>query len=345
MLGTLWFMSIEPRVAVVSHESSISHVSPRGHPESAARMYAVEAALEDPALSGRLTLVSARAATVDELALAHEPRHIERVHSAVESGMGQLDADTFLSPGSWNAAIHAAGAGLTAIETLEANQQLEGAFVAVRPPGHHATADTSMGFCLFNSIAISAAHLADRGERVLIVDWDVHHGNGTQAIFWNDPRVSFVSLHEANNYPYSGRIHERGGVDAQGSTTNFAMPSRATGDVYRKAVDEVIEGQAATFEPTWILVSAGFDAHYRDPISQMDLTAGDYASLTRRLRALAPGPARTVLFLEGGYDQEGLRRSVLSTVATLAGIEVEAEQESSGGPGAAVVEEVAAAVG
>lgn len=332
---------VSTRVVVVTHESSALHQNPPGHPESTARLGAVEAALTDPALSGRLEHTSARSATDSDLARVHNRSHIDQIREAIESGASHFDADTFLSADSWSAAMHAAGAGLTAIAHLDNNPDLEGAFVAARPPGHHATADTAMGFCLFNNVAVAASHLADRGERVLVVDWDVHHGNGTQDIFWNDPRICFVSLHEAAIYPFSGRIHERGGPDALGATANLAMPSGATGDVYREAISSVVEVMAETFEPTWVLVSAGFDAHHMDPLSDMGLTSGDYRDLTRQLRALAPGTSRTVAFLEGGYSLEGLRRSVLSTVASLANVEIEEESPSSGGPGLDTVREAA----
>ena len=333
-----------PAVVVVTHESSGRHITPDGHPESVARIKSVEDALNDERLSGSLSRHTARQATDAELAAVHRRDHIDQIRTAVETGIRQVDPDTFTSAGSWDAARHAAGAGLTGVELLDANPDLEGAFVAARPPGHHATADTAMGFCLFNNVAVTATHLANRGERVLIVDWDVHHGNGTQAIFWNDPRVSFVSLHEADNYPHSGRLHERGGPDAVGTTTNLAMPSGATGDVYRDAIDRVIEPLAADLEPTWLLISAGFDAHHLDPLSNMGMTAGDYASFTNKLRAFAPSTARTMLFLEGGYSLDGLRQSVTSSVAALANIDIEEEAPSSGGPGTAVVEGAAEVV-
>lgn len=328
------------RVVVVTHASSAGHVTPNGHPECVARMDAVHAALVDPCLAGAVERIEARAAKDSELACAHDLAHVEQMRDHIEAGNSRLDPDTYTSIGSWSAATHAAGAGLTAISHLESNPHLQGAFVAARPPGHHATAAVAMGFCLLNNVAVAAAHLAERGERVLIVDWDVHHGNGTQAIFWNDPRVSFVSLHEANNYPFSGRLHERGGHDALGATTNLALPSHATGDVYRAALDHVVEPIAESLEPTWVLVSAGFDAHHRDPLSDMALTAGDFGSFTRRLRRLAPATARTILFLEGGYDLEGLRRSITSSVAGLADLEIDEEVPSSDGPGMTEVAEV-----
>jgi len=175
-----------------------------------------------------------------------------------------------------------------------------------------------MGFCLLNNIAVTAAHLADRGERVLIVDWDAHHGNGTQDIFYNDGRVSYVSLHQWPLYPGTGRLEERGAGDGEGATLNLPMPPGADGDAYRAAIDEVLVPLAAAFAPTWLLLSAGFDGHRADPLTDLNLSAGDYADLTGRVAALVP-PGRRIAFLEGGYDLHALATSAGASVAALAG--------------------------
>jgi acetoin utilization deacetylase AcuC-like enzyme len=234
----------------------------------------------------------------------------------------------------------AAGAGLAAVEALDRGDGAA-AFVVERPPGHHATRTRGQGFCLFNNVAVTAAALADRGERVLVVDWDVHHGNGTQDIFWDDPRVMYVSTHEWPAYPGTGRADETGGPRAPGLTLNFPLPAGATGDVAVAALTRVVEPAADAFEPTWVLVSAGFDAHERDPLADLAWSAGDYAELTRLVASFAPAPGRLVAFLEGGYDLDALRHSVMATVAAMAGAPSDAGVPTTGGPGRDAVDRVA----
>jgi acetoin utilization deacetylase AcuC-like enzyme len=193
-----------------------------------------------------------------------------------------------------------------------------------------------MGFCLLNNVAVTAAHLRDRGERVLIVDWDAHHGNGTQDIFYDDPSVLYVSMHEWPLYPGTGRLDDVGAGAGVGANVNFPLPAGATGDVYLDALDTVVAPVAEQFAPTWVLLSAGFDAHRSDPLTGLGLAAGDYADLTARVRALAPA-GRCVVFLEGGYDLEALRDSTAATVSTLVGAPVRPEPATANGPGRTVV--------
>jgi acetoin utilization deacetylase AcuC-like enzyme len=226
-----------------------------------------------------------------------------------------------------------AGAGLQAIDVLQ--ERGDGlAFVATRPPGHHALADRSMGFCLLNNVAVSAAALVAAGERVLIVDWDVHHGNGTQDLFWNDPAVLYVSTHQSPFYPGTGAADEVGGSGARGLTVNIPLPSGATGDVVRLALDDVAAPVIDAFGPTWVLISAGFDAHRADPLADLALSSGDFADLARTVSGYAPRPGRVAVFLEGGYELNALRSCVAATLGSLTGTSgMTNESPTSGGSG------------
>ena len=325
-----------------------------GHPERPARIDAVMAGVADLALElgDDLELVAPEPADLAALARVHSAAYLTRLEQFCRSGGGHLDPDTFAHPDSWPAALLSAGAGLQAIDLLR--RRNEGvAFVATRPPGHHALADRAMGFCLLNNVAVAAAALAASGERVLVVDWDVHHGNGTQAIFWDDPSVLYVSTHQYPFYPGTGAAAEVGGSGAPGLTVNVPVPAGATGDVLRRALDEVAAPVIQGFGPTWVLVSAGFDAHRSDPLAELALSSGDFAVLARSVAAYAPAPGRLVLFLEGGYDLAALSSSVRATLGALAGAPEsgrpgsgvpgsgEPERPTSGGPGS---EFVAAAV-
>jgi acetoin utilization deacetylase AcuC-like enzyme len=313
----------------------LAHEAGRGHPERPARLQAV---LEGLALGdGRDALVplEPRAATRDELTRVHDAGYVERLEAFCAAGGGHLDADTGAGEASWDAAVYAAGAGLAAVAALEAGRG-DAAFCAVRPPGHHALATRAMGFCLLNNVAVTAAALRDRGERVLVLDWDAHHGNGTQDIFFEDPAVLYVSLHEWPLYPGTGRLDDTGVGAGAGATVNIPLPAGATGDVYLRACDDVIAPIAARFDPTWVLISAGYDAHRADPLTGVGLSAGDFADLTARIGTLAPA-RRVVVFLEGGYDLEALRDSVAATTSTLLGRPVRPEPATSGGPGGVAV--------
>ncbi len=309
------------------------HKTDSWHPERAARLSAVSAALDHDEIRDVVSTFAARQASVDDLARAHDRQYLDALRQFVEAGGGSLDPDTSTSRGSWETARWAAGAGLAAIDQL-ASIEANAAFVGIRPPGHHATATQAMGFCLVNNVAVVAAGLADRGERVAILDWDVHHGNGTQDIFWNDPRVLYASMHEHPAFPGTGRADEVGGPDALGSTVNVPLPPYATGDAALAAIEEIIAPAITEFEPAWLLISAGFDAHRADPLANLEWTAGDYAALAGQARQLTAPTGRTIVLLEGGYDSNALSASVTATVAALAGVEEHrTEQQSSGGPG------------
>jgi acetoin utilization deacetylase AcuC-like enzyme len=312
-----------------------AHVAGGHHPERPERLHAVLTGLENGAEPGAIVRLEPRQASADEMARVHDASYLERLEAFCAAGGGKLDADTGASRASWDAARYAAGAGLAAVEALD-NGEASAAFCAVRPPGHHAVREHAMGFCLVNNVAVTAAQLRDRGERVLVVDWDAHHGNGTQGIFWDDPDVLYVSLHEWPLYPGTGALGEVGSHAAPGATVNFPLPPGATGDVYLDALDTVVEPLVERFSPTWVLISAGFDAHRADPLTDMGLAAGDYADLTARIQAWA-APGRLIVFLEGGYDLEALRDSTAATVSTLVGAPHRIEAATAHGPGRAVV--------
>ena len=272
-----------------------------------------------------------------DLERVHPAWYLDRLDDLAAAGGGWIDADTATSPCSASAAALAAGAGLTAVRRSSA-VKAHAAFCAVRPPGHHATPTDSMGFCLVSNIAVVAATLAAAGERVWVFDFDAHHGNGTQAVFYDDPRVLFVSTHQWPLYPGTGRRTETGAGDGTGTTVNVPLPPATTGDVYLRAFDEVIAPIVDRFAPTWLLISAGFDAHRADPLTDLGLSAGDFAAFTARAVQHVPA-GRTVAMLEGGYDLDALTASTASVLGVLAGIEgASAERSTSGGPGGDAVD-------
>jgi acetoin utilization deacetylase AcuC-like enzyme len=301
---------------LVTHDTSLDHVTPRGHPERVDRVIAAVDGLRSVAAP----IIDLAAPKVDRdlLELVHDREYIDEVHAFCLDGGGALDPDTHVVPGSWDAALHSAGGGPAAVDAL-VRSRADTAFVAMRPPGHHAEHARAMGFCLFNNVAITAAYLRGFGERVAIVDWDVHHGNGTQHTFYRDPDVLYLSLHEFPFYPGTGWVTETGAGPGTGFTVNVAVPSATANTSYLAAFARIILPIVSTYAPDWLLISAGFDAHRRDPLGGLMLESEDYRTMAASLAAIVP-PRRTIAFLEGGYDLDAVATSArLAVEGTLGG--------------------------
>jgi acetoin utilization deacetylase AcuC-like enzyme len=312
------------------------------HPEQQGRIFSVMDGVRDLELEDEVVYVPAAPAGHEDLARVHTDAYLDELRRFCLRGGGDIDPDTYARSDSFGAARNAAGAGLAAIDWLV--DRGEGvAFVPVRPPGHHALPDRAMGFCLLNNVAIAAASLTARGQKVLIVDWDVHHGNGTQDIFWNDAGVLYVSTHQWPLYPGTGRADEVGGPDAVGLTVNVPLPGGATGDVVRQALEQVALPTIERFAPDWVLVSCGFDAHRDDPLGGLSLSSGDFAQLAQLVSTFAPRPGRLAFFLEGGYDAAALRASVTATLGTVLDVPVHTEAPTFGGPGVDAIRQAGSA--
>ena len=290
-----------------------------GHPERPERLRAIEQALEDERFQSLAREQAPRAA--DEIvALAHPMEYVEAIRRASPAnGLVRLDADTSMSPGSLEAGLRAVGGVTLAVDEVM-NRKAANAFVAMRPPGHHTETARPMGFCLFNNAAIAVRYAQKRYEieRAAIVDFDVHHGNGSQDIFWADKTVMYCSTHEMPLYPGTGAISERGEHD---TIVNAPLSAGDGGDVFREAFETLILPRLHDFKPDLLIISAGFDAHTRDPLANLNLVEADYAWVTKKLMEIADKSAqgRVVSVLEGGYDLQGLSRSVAAHVAALMG--------------------------
>ncbi|MEP7191187.1 MAG: histone deacetylase [Roseiflexaceae bacterium] len=307
--------------AIINNPLQAAHDEP-SHVEHAARMDAITAALDMSGLRADLVELAAQPASEAQLLAVHERRMLEFVRAAASRGPQWLGADTYIVPGSWDAARMAAGAAVTAVEAVVGGQAAN-AFALIRPPGHHATPSQPMGFCLLNNIAIAARHALDAlgFERVAIVDFDVHHGNGTQDSFYDDGRVFFCSTHAWPLYPGTGAADDVGIEDGYGTTLNLPLPYQ-TGDAgFRLLYDQVVLPALRRFAPQLILVSAGYDAHWDDPLGPLSLSIDGYAALTQRLVALADElcGGKIVLVLEGGYSAAALAGGVVASLRVLLG--------------------------
>ncbi|RDZ26896.1 histone deacetylase family protein [Lysobacter silvisoli] len=299
---------------VYTHPACTRHDPGPGHAERPLRLVAVTEALRE-AYTG-LEWFEAPSASRGQLLRAHDDALLALVLDTAVDGPMHLDPDTVLAPGSAEAALRAAGAGVAAVDAVLKGEDRR-AFCAVRPPGHHATGSVAMGFCLFNNIAVAAAHACDKHglARVAVIDFDVHHGNGTQAIFDTDPRVMYVSSHQMPLYPDTGYADERG----VGNIVNAPLPPGAGSETFRKVWRERLLPAIDSFRPQLVLISAGFDAHRRDPLAQLELDGDDYRWITAELVAIADKHAqgRVVSMLEGGYDLAALRECAVAHVGAL----------------------------
>jgi acetoin utilization deacetylase AcuC-like enzyme len=302
----------------LEHPSSLEHDT-GAHPERAARIIAIDRELASRNWLG-YERVSSPAVDRALLASVHPESHIAAVERLSASGGGAIDPDTSTSPGSFEAALHAAGGAVQMAEMLVAGEADYG-FSAHRPPGHHATRTRSMGFCLFNNVAVAARYVLDvRGlERVMILDWDVHHGNGTNDIFHDTDQVLFVSIHQSPLYPGTGPASDVGAGVGEGFTVNLPVPPGSGDETFRPLVDEVAVPLAQAYRPQLVLISAGYDAHRDDPLADCRVTEDGYAALTSSMRRVADSLGAPVgCVLEGGYALEPLARSVTATMAALA---------------------------
>ena len=300
------------------HPASLGHDTGHGHPERADRIRAIEAVLESRDWLGWQP-VEAPAATDEQLLRVHPREYVDEVRARSERGAA-FDMDTPTSPGSYEAALRAAGGACALVESLLSGGERAG-FSALRPPGHHAETATAMGFCLFANVAIAARHALDAlgAQRILVLDWDVHHGNGTNALFHDSPELLFVSIHQYPFWPGSGPLDDVGEGDGEGYSSNLPVPAGTVEAAFLSLIEHVVMPAARQYRPDLILISAGYDAHRDDPLGGLRLETASFAGMSSRMRALGDELGVPVgAVLEGGYDLSALASSVAETMAVLA---------------------------
>ena len=316
-LSTLFIIGLVLSTLLLHHPNYLDHLTPVGHPERPDRLRAIDRLLEHERFQD-LEREAAPIGRREDIVRAHPSHYVDMLHNlSPQDGLARVDADTTMSPGSWEAILRGTGGACRAVEEVMKGK-VNNAFSASRPPGHHAEKDRAMGFCFFNNAAVAARYAqAEFGvERAAIVDFDVHHGNGTQDIFWDDPTVMYCSTHQMPLYPGSGAKEETGSAN---TIVNAPLAAGDDGAVFQDAMKSSILQRLDTFAPDLIIISAGFDAHARDPLGSLNLVEADFAWATRVLMDLADKHAggRVVSILEGGYDLEGLARSTAAHVMTL----------------------------
>jgi acetoin utilization deacetylase AcuC-like enzyme len=330
-------MSLEslPTTGFLLHPAAALHDPGWGHPEHQGRLRALASAVSKDMLTlhGRVAQIDARSASEEELLRVHTEDHLDRIREAVDRALEEersvpLDSDTLVSGASWDAAAGSSGAVLAAVDAV-AGGQVQNAFVASRPPGHHATPSRVLGFCLFNHVAVGARYVLDRalGEKVLIVDWDVHHGNGTQDVFYEDPNVFYLSLHQSPHFPGTGLAEETGAGPGEGTTLNVPLRPGTSREEYGRRFRQALAEVRDRFHPEFVFVSSGFDVLSGDPLGGQEVEPRDLYDFTKEILEVTRGSAegRLVVLLEGGYVPERVGEGTVAVVRALTGLDPPAE--------------------